>query len=234
MPKKIIELDPIGKITITKKSKNKHLRLSISTNGEVKVSIPNWAPYISGINFALSKLEWINKSRTKKAIIVNNQQIGRSHHIFFKSDNLLEKPKARLCQNQIIISYPPILTLEDDKVQLEALKASIKALRRQAEILLPQRLEYLSKTTKLEYNLVNIKQLSRRWGSCDQSKNIIFNLFLIQLPWELIDYVIMHELSHTKHLNHGDQFWKLLESITPNAKQLKKQLNSYHPSLIEA
>lgn len=84
----------------------------------------------------------------------------------------------------------------------------------------------------MPYRDIQIKQLTRRWGSCDQKKSIVLNLFLIQLPWELIDYVIIHELTHTKHLNHSTDFWDSLETFKPQARQLKKQLNNYHPSII--
>jgi len=144
----------------------------------------------------------------------------------------LSKTKSRIIKNQIIISYSESLDYTDQEVQSVAIKASIKALRQQAENLLPQRLDILSKTYLLPYRDVQIKQLTRRWGSCDQKKSIVLNLFLVQLPWELIDYVIIHELTHTKHLNHSLEFWHSLETVKPQARLLKKQLNNYHPSII--
>lgn len=234
MPIKEFETEQLGKIYVIKRKSSRHLRITIAPDGDIKVSIPNWVPYKNGLDFALAKSEWINKSRISKRLITEGQQIGRSHHIYFQQLNSIETPKANTNQNQIIIKFPTYRNFDDDEVQKVARKAAIKALRKQAEILLPQRLATISKSNLLPYNEVQIKQLKRRWGSCDQSKRIVLNLYLIQLPWELIDYVLLHELSHTKHLNHGSQFWSLLESMAPNAKDLRKTLNSYHPNLIEA
>ena len=51
------------------------------------------------------------------------------------------------------------------------------------------------------------------------------------LPWDLIDYVIMHELSHTKALHHGSDFWKVFESVMPDAKKRRKEMKNYKPAL---
>jgi predicted metal-dependent hydrolase len=54
----------------------------------------------------------------------------------------------------------------------------------------------------------------------------------MQLPWELIDYVIIHELTHTKHLNHSDEFWAEFMRHEPKAKVLRKRVRSYQPVLM--
>ena len=51
----------------------------------------------------------------------------------------------------------------------------------------------------------------------------------MQLPWELIDYVILHELVHTKHLNHSPEFWRALEELSPGARALQKKIKSHKP-----
>ena len=53
----------------------------------------------------------------------------------------------------------------------------------------------------------------------------------MQLQHELIDYVILHELSHTKYMNHSDAFWKLLASFDPEYKVHRLELKKYHPSI---
>ena len=53
----------------------------------------------------------------------------------------------------------------------------------------------------------------------------------MQLPWHLIDYVMLHELTHTKVMQHGAPFWRELELHVPHAKQLRKEIGEYHPIL---
>ncbi len=231
MATKTFEIDGLGNVTITKRSSNRHLRLSIGSHGEIKVSIPTWAPYNAGLDFVLSKQSWIEKKRPKQNILNPNQQIGRAHRLNFVAVNV-DKPKTRIKGNTIVISHNKYLLYSDPSVQAAAVSAATKALRQQAESLLPKRLNSLSQAHSLPFKDVHIKQLSRRWGSCDQDKRIVLNLYLIQLPWELIDYVILHELTHTKHLNHSAAFWSTLETIAPDARQLKKAISKYHPGII--
>jgi hypothetical protein len=53
----------------------------------------------------------------------------------------------------------------------------------------------------------------------------------MQLPWQLIDYVLLHELTHTTILRHGPDFWRALEAVLPNARVLKKAMREYQPIL---
>ena len=119
-------------------------------------------------------------------------------------------------------------------VQVAVEAACLRALRRQATSLLKQRLNQLALTHELAYSHLAIKRMKGRWGSCDQNHNIVLNLFLVQLPWELIDYVILHELTHTKVLRHGEPFWSELEKVVPKARQLRKAIKMYHPAIYVA
>jgi predicted metal-dependent hydrolase len=75
-------------------------------------------------------------------------------------------------------------------------------------------------------------RLKGRWGSCDQDKNIVLNLFLMQLPWQLIDYVLLHELCHTMHLDHGPGFWQTFLMHKPTAKDLRREIRHYQPNFV--
>src|SRR5207245_10741873 len=115
--------------------------------------------------------------------------------------------------------------------QKAAKAACVRALRVQAERLLAQRLRALADLYQFEYRSASIKQLKSRWGSCDADAAIVLNLFLIQLPWHLIDYVLLHELAHTKALHHGPDFWQELERCLPHAKQLRREIKQYNPAV---
>jgi len=95
--------------------------------------------------------------------------------------------------------------------------------------LLPQRLDQLAAQNGLNYSSVAIRQLKSRWGSCSSAKHITLNLFLMQLPWHLIDYVLLHELTHTKVLRHGPPFWEELEKHAPGARKLRREISAYQP-----
>lgn len=232
MPKKVYELKDLGLVTITKRKDNKNIRLTIDAQGSIKVSIPYWSSYSSGLDFVTKQTAWIKQKTPVKSLIEPRQRIGYAHQIIFQPQIPLTQTKAKIKDNQIIIQFPASETYTDLNIQTLARKYAIKALRQQAISLIPKRLETLASQHNLSYQSVSIKQLKRRWGSCDQNKNIVFNLYLIQLPWELIDYVILHELTHTLYLNHQQDFWDELSNLCPNAKKLKKNLQTYRPDII--
>jgi predicted metal-dependent hydrolase len=70
-----------------------------------------------------------------------------------------------------------------------------------------------------------VRSQKRRWGSCTRNAQIRLNYKLILLPPELADYVMLHELCHTVHLDHARGFWNLLQSHLPEARRLDKALN---------
>ena len=101
-----------------------------------------------------------------------------------------------------------------------------------AKELLRNRLGELAKQYGYTFNRVFIRQQKTRWGSCSAKNNINLNLKLVLLPARLMDYVIMHELVHTRHKNHGPLFWEELDRITGNAKGLSKKVKSIGAGLL--
>lgn len=220
----------LGDVKIYKRRGSRNIRLSVSAGGEIRLTIPTWTPYTAGIAFANSKKSWIlAQLDARRPDLAEGQVIGKAHRLHFESQAGLSSPKSRVQGNDIIVAYPESILTTHREVQRTATAASIRALRKQAEALLPQRLSSLADQHKLSYRSVRIKMLKSRWGSCDQDKNIVLNLFLLQLPWNCIDYVLLHELTHTKILHHGPLFWSEMERLEPRAKELKKLIRAHQP-----
>lgn len=74
-----------------------------------------------------------------------------------------------------------------------------------------------------------MKNQKTLWGSCSSANNINLNVNLVRLPDELRDYVLLHELVHTRHKNHGNAFWRALNHLVGDGKRLQRQLRQYHP-----
>ncbi len=91
--------------------------------------------------------------------------------------------------------------------------AEIEALRRQARRELPARLAELASRYGFRYNRVAIKHNASNWGSCSTMGNINLNLNIVRLPKVLQDYVLLHELCHLRHHDHGHAFHLLLEHV---------------------
>lgn len=90
-----------------------------------------------------------------------------------------------------------------------------------------ERVEHFSRIMGVSVNRITIKNQRTRWGSCSARGNLNFNYQLYYLPGELLDYVVIHELSHRKHMNHSKEFWAEVEKYCPEYKQCRKWLKEY-------
>lgn len=105
--------------------------------------------------------------------------------------------------------------------------------KKEARKKLVSRLDQLSKKHGFRYNKVFLRSQKTRWGSCSEKNNINLNYNLIRLPDDLIDYILLHELVHTRIKNHGNAFWDALDHHIGKAKQLDKKLIDYSILLLE-
>jgi hypothetical protein len=93
---------------------------------------------------------------------------------------------------------------------------------------LVERLEELADLHNFKYNKVSVRNQKTKWGSCSAKGNISLNINLTRLPAELTDYVILHELVHTRIKNHSKKFWAELDNYTGGrAKELSKMLKKH-------
>ena len=92
---------------------------------------------------------------------------------------------------------------------------------------LDSRLHYLAEKFGFKFNQVTFRRQKTRWGSCSVKNNLSLNVMLFKLPRELQDYVILHELLHTRIKNHSSYFWLELGKILPGAKEFNKKLRKY-------
>lgn len=134
--------------------------------------------------------------------------------------------RSELGEMQIIC--PPDADFTEPELQEWLRKVIEEALRRNAKIILPPRLYALSIRHGLTYKSVKINSSSGRWGSCSARGSINLSYYLVLLPPHLIDYVLLHELAHTREMNHGERFWALLDKFTDGkALALRNELKQY-------
>lgn len=106
---------------------------------------------------------------------------------------------------------------QEKQAAVEPLSAEeIKALKESAKFYFPQKVEEYAKLMGVTYGKITIRFQHSLWGSCSSKGNLNFNCLLMRLAPELRDYVIVHELSHRKHMDHSAAFWKTVEKILPD------------------
>ena len=104
--------------------------------------------------------------------------------------------------------------------------------RADARKILMERLDELAEKHGLKYNRVFVRNQKTLWGSCSAKNNISLNAKLVKLPERLMDYIILHELVHTRVRNHGKKFYTELGRLVPDQKLLNSELKKYGAGLL--
>ena len=118
--------------------------------------------------------------------------------------------------------------LQNQPAPRQYTEEEVTALKQKARIHLAERVEYYGALMGLMPQGITITQARTRYGSCSIKKRISFSCFLMQSPPEAIDYVVVHELCHLKHMDHSERFYALLSSVLPDWKQRKLRLAPLH------
>ena len=131
----------------------------------------------------------------------------------------------------ITIFCPHDVDFSQKSVQELLRNAIIRALKKSAQAYLPPLLDELAEHYGFKYKKVKITGSKSRWGSCSTTGSINLSCYLMLLPPHLMDYVILHELTHTREMNHGPKFWEILDGLTEGkAHTLRAELRNFRTS----
>lgn len=224
--------EEFGDITYRRVARSQTIRLRLTPSGHLQASLPLFAPLSSLkalVDTSRDQLRALNSSG-RPAGYTHGQRIGHSHtlQLIANTSGLL---KARITQLKIVVSHPSDLPADSPELQSLIRGYVAKALRIESKSYLPRRLQFLATQGGFRYQKVRFAHQSGRWGSCSTTGTISLNIALMNLPFELIDYVLVHELAHTKHMDHSPRFWGLVEQFYPQYKNARKLLKDHNPYL---
>lgn len=227
----VIDDREFGKITIRRHIRASTIRIRVAPDGNLRVSAPPYTPQflikrmIAGSRDELSQMIQTQRPRLDYE---NGSTIGKSHSLLVREGARLNAERHGL---QIVLTLSPGGSLQDADAQGLLRGEIIAALRREAKGYLPKRLKFLAEKHGFSYQRVRFSHASGRWGSCSSTGTISLNIALMKLSFELIDYVILHELAHTRHMNHGTQFWELVAQHDPSYKTHRTLLKKEVPTV---
>lgn len=226
---KIIEDKELGRLIIHVNPRSRRLVFR-SKSDAIYVSVPP-STAMSEVERAIEELRVklsVMKQKTLRQLIDLNFRIDAE---YFKL-SLIGGTRDRFLSHSELgtmqIVCPAHADFTDEKLQEWLRKVIEEALRQNAKIILPPRLYMLAERHHFLYKSVKINSSRGRWGSCSAGKAINLSYYLMLLPPHLIDYVLLHELCHTREMNHGDRFWALLNGMTDGkALALRDELKRY-------
>jgi len=233
MEDQVLDIKGVG-VIFFRSNRAKRLNITIKPLIGVRVSVPPFVSFKKAKQATEQRINWIKThlSKMKKAedlftiFNLDTKFQTRAHRLEMKFSNT-DSLRFVVRNNKIAVKIPLSNKIGDVEVQNEIRKAIESAWRKEAKDYLPLRVKKLAEKHKFEYKSVAIKNAKTRWGSCSFINNINLNLHLMRLPDHLIDYVILHELVHTKIKNHSRDFWQLLDVVCGNAKKLDREVKEY-------
>lgn len=211
----------------------RHLRLSLSLENTVVLSLPWHCSVRTGQRFIEEHRAWLEQQLAVAPEVLDVAECLRQTPWLTTGGlrlpvDVKESPSARA--GYYIEESPLRVVLDLPKGTAEA--ALPKLLRGFARNALRQRTDELARRHGLSYTRVSVRNQSSRWGSCSSKRAISLNWRLILIPPELQDYVILHELAHLKEMNHSKRFWQLLESYDPERRAHEAELDALTPKLM--
>lgn len=222
-----------GEIKIRKNKLARSVKLSVGVDGSLRASIPYYSP-----EFAVRRLVNGSRDEIRKMLATHNAKnsyqdgdlIGKTHTLFLRKFSG-EEIKISNEGNQILMQIPQELAFENPLIQSEIRKTVSKILRKQAKAYLPRRIDFLAEKYGFSFEKLRFSHTGTRWGSCSSSGTISLNIALMNLPHHLIDYVIIHELCHTRQMNHSSKFWQEVEKYCPDYKKYVQEIKQFSPSI---
>lgn len=235
MSKKIKKYPLIGDVAYIRSRRARKLTLSVRPGRGVRITLPWYAPWKEAEAFVLANMEWL-KEKLGRA----REHQERAGRVYRDGDQVMpgiilelasfegECFTARLQDGTLRVAYPAGISSEDPALQSAIRETIDHALRKKALEYLPGRTAELARGHGFTFRRVSIRRSRTRWGSCSPANNINLSIYLMQLPAHLIDYVILHELVHTRQRNHSPAFWALLDEHTGNnARALAREIKKY-------
>ncbi len=234
-----IQVEGIGNVTVCFNPRAKRISIRLRPLQGVRLVVPPGKSISDSLSFLEKNRNWILQHLPKiihkeqKFTVFDENTVFKTRAFALKIEKGERSDISLVFKNgQLLVIYPQTIQVNNQGVQ-EAIRYGIEeALRREAKAFLPGRLAWLAHKHGFRFSGVVIKNLKSRWGSCATSGNINLNLHLMRLPDHLIDYVLLHELCHTKELNHGPHFWHLLDAVCDGkAKSWDSEMKKYQTKI---
>lgn len=221
-----------GEIVVKKQGLAKNISLRVAPDGRLRVTMPSYAPLLAAktvIKTSRLQIRKLLDQHQSQFSYTKDQQIGKSHSLIISST--AGATTVKTASTRIIASINENEDIAAAANQQFIRQKIIAALRKEAKSYLPRRLSFLAEEHGFSFKRTKITHASSRWGSCSSTGTISLNIGLMNLPFELIDYVIIHELCHTRHMNHSASFWREVARFDPGYKIHRAELKKYSPHI---
>lgn len=204
------------------RAKRRSIALIIERDGSLTVRAPRRVTLKDIHGFIEEKSDWIIRSREK---LMSIEPVAKKQYVDGERFLFL----GREYELRLVRPQRPVLKFESGFALSASARergelAFIKWYKTQALTVFSERVHRYSIMHGFEPKQVKVNSAKTRWGSCTSNGTINFSWRLVMAPLDVVDYVVLHELSHLKVKNHSPRFWKLVEFLCPDFKHRRKWL----------
>jgi predicted metal-dependent hydrolase len=220
------EATPLWTVRVSRRARR--LSVRVYPGGRVEVVVPPGASAATVQRFVGTHSDWIRDRVTDlstiagvttetRPVTIDLPAVGRAYTVRY------EPTASRLAQARVGADGCLVVSGNTSDLRLIG-KALRNWLFDLAEFELGRELGQLAQRGGFEYSRLQVRLQRTRWGSCSASGTISLNVCVLFQPADVMRYLLVHELSHTRHMNHSRRFWALVESIEPDYQSLDRQL----------
>lgn len=203
------------------RSKRRTLAIVIGSEGKCSVRAPLQACLSDIEGFVQEKTAWILQKQQQYAAVKKKRQFlvadGIQLNVLDKRYTLRLAEVKQVQENGAVLLCPK----RDSQQALE------KWLRGQVLLVLQERTVFFAEQMGVTYQNVKLSSAAKRWGSCSTKGNLNFSWRLVFYPLAVLDYVVVHELSHIGNMNHSCRFWRRVASILPDYQVRQRYLHEH-------
>jgi len=237
-----ISVEGVGDVVVAKRRNCRAMRLTVHPEKGLHLSIPFRVSYADAERFVFEHRDWIRKTLedqkqkgVKRLFTPQLHFTCRSTTLRFATTDAQKRILSAKIVNHVVTIYynPQLVDFSLDTVQNFIKKVILASMQKEAEKVLFPRVDEISSRTGLTFRKVSIGNALTRWGTCSSQDDIILSCRLLLLPDYLVDFVILHELCHIAHKNHGPKFHELLNRLSGGKEDIyDKELKGYNGRIL--
>ncbi len=221
--------DPSSPLRLRLSRRARRVRLRVLPDGNVELVLPEGSDVAAALAFAESNRPWVERARAR----LLGRRLAQEAAVRAIPDTIDLPALGESWRLELVTGpegVPRVRSLAGQRLRLvcsgsDDWVALLRAwLRRRGAETLPAWLEQVAARTGLQYARVQVRLQRSRWGSCSSRGTISLNAKLLLLTPALVDYLMVHELCHTRVMSHSAKFWRLVESKQPGALELDRSL----------
>jgi len=203
----------------------RHYILRVGPDGTVRVTVPWRGSRAEALRFVDERRAWIARERHQRAVAASVRRPWvDGTRVWFRGEAHLLRVCAVEDRGHVRVCLGDQSWMAAASSAPDVRRVVEAGLRETANVELPARLRALAAQHGFDIGAVTVRGQRSRWGSCSPSGRISLNWRLVQFPAAIVDYVLIHELVHLRHMNHSKRFWHEVESLCPGYRAARQWL----------